>query len=73
MILFESNAAFAGIRDLLVRHARFGPEDQGGDADAGQGAPGARAFSVPVENGCFRLKGERPAASTRASRRCSTR
>src|SRR5262249_6942635 len=25
VILFESNAAFAGIRDLLVRHAGFGP------------------------------------------------
>jgi hypothetical protein len=25
-ILFEANAAFAAVRDLLVRHARFGPK-----------------------------------------------
>src|SRR5262249_41110872 len=26
VILFESNAAFAGIKDVLVKHARFGPK-----------------------------------------------
>ena len=28
-ILFETNAAFLGIKDLLVRHARFGPRVHG--------------------------------------------
>ena len=25
VMLFESNAAFLGVKDLLVRHARYGP------------------------------------------------
>lgn len=55
-ILFESNAAFAGIRDLLVRHARFGAKVQGVTQSRSKEARTA-AFAVPVQNGSFRLKG----------------
>jgi hypothetical protein len=57
VILFESNAAFAGIRDLLVRHARFGPRVKG-VAQSRDKASRVAAFSVPVENGSFRLRGD---------------
>jgi predicted phage terminase large subunit-like protein len=56
-ILFESNAAFAGIRDLLVRHARFGPKVRGVNQTRDKAAR-VQAFSVPVENGSFRLNGD---------------
>jgi predicted phage terminase large subunit-like protein len=56
VILFESNAAFLGIKDLLVRHARFGPRVKGVTQSADKAARVA-AFSVAVENGSFRLKG----------------
>jgi phage terminase large subunit-like protein len=56
VILFESNAAFLGIKDLLVRHARFGPRVKGVWQTGDKGARVA-AFSVAVENGSFRLKG----------------
>jgi predicted phage terminase large subunit-like protein len=56
VILFESNAAFLGIKDLLVRHARFGPKVKGVTQSSDKGARVA-AFSVPVENGSVRLKG----------------
>ena len=55
MILFESNAAFAGIRDLLIRHARFGPRIQGVVQSRSKSARVA-GFSVAVQNGSFRLK-----------------
>ncbi len=58
VVLFESNAAFAGIRDLLVRHARFGGKVKGVHQSKDKGTRVA-AFSVAVENGTFRLKGER--------------
>jgi predicted phage terminase large subunit-like protein len=57
VILFESNAAFLGIKDLLARHARFGPKLKSVTQSADKGARAA-AFSVAVENGAFRLKGE---------------
>jgi predicted phage terminase large subunit-like protein len=57
VILFESNAAFLGIKDLLVRHAQFGPKVKGVTQSSDKGARVA-AFSVSVENGNFRLKGE---------------
>ena len=57
VILFESNAAFAGIRDLLVRHARFGPRVKGLPQSRDK-ASRVAAFSVPVENGSVRLKGD---------------
>ena len=56
-ILFESNAAFLGIKDLLVRHARFGPRVKG-VAQTRDKASRVASFSVSVENGSFRLKGE---------------
>lgn len=55
-ILFESNAAFLGIKDLLARHARFGPKVKG-IAQSKDKASRIAAFSVSVENGSFRLKG----------------
>ena len=57
VILFETNAAFRGIKDLLARHARFGPKLQSVTQSIDKGARVA-AFSVAVENGAFRLKGE---------------
>ena len=57
VILFESNAAFAGIRDLLVRHARFGPKIKS-VVQRKDKMSRVHAFSVPVENGTFRLRGE---------------
>lgn len=59
VILFESNAAFAGVRDLLVRHARFGPKVRGVTQTKDK-ASRVCAFSVPVENGSFRLQGDGP-------------
>ena len=58
-ILFESNAAFAGLRDLLARHARFGPKIQS-VVQTRDKASRVAAFSVPVENGTFRLRGAGP-------------
>jgi len=56
VILFETNAAFLGIKDLMVRHARFGPRVRGVTQSTDKAARVA-AFSVPVENGSVRLKG----------------
>jgi len=55
-ILFESNAAFLGIKDLLVRHSRFGWKIQGVKQTRSKSAR-VGAFSVTVENGLFELKG----------------
>jgi predicted phage terminase large subunit-like protein len=57
VILFEDNAAFAAVRDLLVRHARFGPKVRGVTQTRDKLAR-VHAFSVPVENGSFRLRGD---------------
>src|SRR5438034_9820024 len=57
VVLFESNAAFLGIKDLLVRHANFGPRVKGITQSSDKAARVA-AFSVAVENGSFRLKGD---------------
>jgi phage terminase large subunit-like protein len=57
VILFEQNAAFLGIKDLLVRHARFGPRVKGVTQSADKAARVA-GFSVAVENGAFRLRGD---------------
>jgi len=57
VILFESNAAFAGIKDLLIRHARFGPRVQGVVQSRSKSARIA-GFSVAVQNGSFRLKND---------------
>lgn len=59
VILFEANAAFAGVRDLLVRHTRFGPKVRGVTQTKDK-LSRVHAFSVPVENGSFRLRGAGP-------------
>ena len=56
VILFETNAAFAGIKDLLAKHARFGPKIKGVTQSRDK-ASRVGAFSVLVENGTFKLKG----------------
>ena len=58
VILFESNAAFGGIKDLLARDARFGPKIKGVTQVKDKGSRVA-AFSVAVENGAFRLMGDK--------------
>ena len=69
VILFESNAAFAGIRDLLVKQARFGPKIKS-VVQTKDKMSRVHALSVPVENGTFRLRGEgeRETASGRVHR-----
>jgi phage terminase large subunit-like protein len=57
VILFESNAAFLGLKDLLARHARFGPRVKGVAQAADKGSRAA-ALGVVIENGAFRLKGD---------------
>jgi hypothetical protein len=57
VIVFESNAAFLGMRDLLVRHTSFGPKIKGVTQTSDKAARIA-AFSVVVENGAFRLLGD---------------
>jgi phage terminase large subunit-like protein len=59
VILFESNAAFEGIRELMVRQARFGPKVKA-VVQTRDKASRVHGLSVPVENGTFRLKGGRP-------------
>jgi predicted phage terminase large subunit-like protein len=56
-ILFETNAAFLGLKDLLARHAAFGGKLKGVTQSADKAARAA-AFSVAVENGTFLLAGE---------------
>jgi predicted phage terminase large subunit-like protein len=56
-ILFESNAAFKGIADLLIRHTRFGAKIKE-IAQSREKAARVHAFAVSVENGTFRLKGK---------------
>ena len=56
-ILFESNAAFAAVRDLLVRHAGFGPRVQG-VVQSREKAARVATFGLNVQNGSFRLKGD---------------
>jgi len=56
-IVFETNGAFDAVKDLFVRHARFGPKVQGlkqSKAKLGRFA----AFAVSVQNGSFRIKGD---------------
>ena len=56
VILFESNAAFAGIRDLLRRQTRFGSRIQGVTQSRSKAARLA-AFAVAVQAGSFLLEG----------------
>ncbi len=59
VILFESNAAFEGVRELLVRQARFGPKVKP-VVQTRDKASRVHAFSAPVQNGAFRLRGVGP-------------
>src|SRR5262249_11532925 len=56
VILFEANAAFKTMSDLLARHARFGPKIKD-ISQVKEKAARMDAFSISVENGSFRLKG----------------
>jgi predicted phage terminase large subunit-like protein len=56
VILFESNGAFKGIMDLMTRQMAFGPKVREVKQSKDKGSRVA-AFSVPVANGGFRLKG----------------
>jgi predicted phage terminase large subunit-like protein len=55
VILFESNAAFAGIRDLIVHRTRFGAKVIGQATTRSKDAR-VSAASVAVQNGTVRLK-----------------
>ncbi len=55
-ILFETNAAFEGIKDIFVRHASFGARIVGRNQHRPKGTRVA-VFAVPVQNGTVRLKG----------------
>jgi phage terminase large subunit-like protein len=56
VILFESNAAFQGLRELLARTTPFGPKLKAVTQTTDKAARVA-ALSVPVENGALRLMG----------------
>lgn len=55
VIVFESNGAFDAVRDLLVRHASFGPKVLGVVQSKAKAARVA-AFSVSVQNGSFLVR-----------------
>jgi len=59
VILFESNAAFRGIADLMAQQASFGPKVKQITNTRDKGAR-VGAFSVSVENGSFLLEGKSP-------------
>ncbi len=56
-ILFESNAAFAGIRDLMIQRTRFGPRVLG-RAETRAKDSRIAALSVAVQNGRVKLIGK---------------
>ena len=56
VILFESNAAFDGIRDLFLRHTAFGARLQAVKQHKHK-AIRVGNFAVPVQNGTVTLKG----------------
>jgi phage terminase large subunit-like protein len=56
VILFESNGAFEGIADIMIRQESFGPKVKRIKQTTDKGSRVA-AFSVPVENGRFLLMG----------------
>ncbi len=58
VILFETNAAFRGLKDLFTRQTRFGPKLLAVTQSTDK-ASRIAAFSVAVENGSFRLKQDR--------------
>ena len=56
VILFEGNGAFDGMADLMRHHSGFGPKVKTVKQSKDKACRVA-TFSVPVENGSFRLKG----------------
>jgi predicted phage terminase large subunit-like protein len=56
VILFESNGAFGGLREMLVRNEGFGPKVKEVKQSSHKGAR-VDAFSTYVRNGSFQLKG----------------
>jgi predicted phage terminase large subunit-like protein len=56
LILFEANAAFKGIKDLLTKHARFGSKVKEIVHSRDKHAR-VSSFSVRVQNGAFLLRG----------------
>jgi predicted phage terminase large subunit-like protein len=58
VILFESNAAFAGVRDLLVQQAHYGGKVLGISQSRSKRAR-LEALSVSVQNQRFCLRGQR--------------
>ena len=58
VILFESNAAFAGVRDLLVQQAHYGGKVLGVTQSRSKRAR-LEALSVSVQNQRFCLRGQR--------------
>lgn len=53
-IVFESNGAFEAVKDLLVRHARYGGKVLGVKQTKSKASRFA-AFAVPVQTGAFRV------------------
>ena len=64
-ILFEDNGAFKGVRDLLRRHAAFGPRVVGVTQSASKSARAA-GLAVVVETGALRLAGTGVVAPSQA-------
>ena len=56
VILFETNAAFEGIKDLFQRQTNFGSRLRSVKQHTGK-ASRVGVFAVPVQNGTVRLKG----------------
>lgn len=56
VILFETNAAFEGIKDLFQRQTNFGSRIQSVKQHTSK-ASRVGVFAVPVQNGTLRLKG----------------
>jgi predicted phage terminase large subunit-like protein len=59
VVLFEENAAFKSVRELLAQQTRFGPKLKGVTQVREKGRR-VWAFSISVETGAFRLKGAGP-------------
>jgi predicted phage terminase large subunit-like protein len=57
VIVFESNAAFSGIKDLMVAQMRFGSKVKG-LSNHGEKHARVHAFGVRVENGAVKLNGD---------------
>src|SRR5262249_21558177 len=57
VIVFEGNAGFRGVTDLMTRHASYGPKVKMVVQSANK-AWRVSAFSVAVQNGSFRLMGD---------------